>query len=152
MSVVRRFFPEVRLKQLLASNNGIRADEALVRAGRNLDEIREACLLGVDAKIERLVELSAVGGEEASDQCYEAANEIFAEAGVFGLSELSAVAHSLCSLLSVTERAKVPAAAIKVHADAMRALRSPSVAQHQKVRQAVLSELQTLAQRFTNAA
>ncbi|MEQ1809762.1 MAG: hypothetical protein ABL889_07545 [Terricaulis sp.] len=152
MTVVRRFYPEVRLKKLLSSNGGIRTDEALLRAGRNLDEIREACLSGVDTKIERLVALSAIGGQEASDECYEAANEIFAEAGVFGLNELSAVAHSLCALLSVAERAKVPAAAIKVHADAMRALRTPSIAQNEKVRQAVLSELQVLAQRFTSSS
>jgi hypothetical protein len=148
MTVVRRFVPEVRLKRLLAGQGGIRAEEALAGADRQLNEIRSACLAGIDTKIEQVSRLSIEGGDAALEGCYMASNEIFAEAGVFGLTELSAVAHSLCSLLSVTDRTKVPAAAVKVHVDAMRVLRTPSVAQHQQMRQAVLSELQGLARRF----
>jgi len=96
--------------------------------------------------------LSTAGGEAGLEECYVASNEIFAEAGVFGLSELSAVAHSLCTLLSVPDRTKVPAAAVKVHVDAMRALRTPTVEQNETMRQAVLAELQSLARRFSSAS
>lgn len=151
MSVVRRFFPEVRLKRLLGTGGGIRVEDALAGAERQLDTIRAACLAGIDTKIERVSALAAGGAANAHEQCYVTSNEIFAEVGVFGLSELSAVAHSLCSLLSAPDRSKVPQAAIKVHVDAMRVLRTPSVAQHQQIRQAVLSELQALARRLALA-
>lgn len=152
MSVVRSFVPEVRLKRLLGAGGGIRAEEALAGAERQLEEIRSACLAGIDAKIELVSALSADDAPAAHERCYVTSNEIFAEAGVFGLTELSAVAHSLCSLLSAADRNKVPKAAIKVHVDAMRVLRTPSVAQHQQMRQAVLSELQALARRLALAA
>jgi hypothetical protein len=149
MSVFRTFSPEVRLKRLLSASGGTRVSDALEQADRQLDQIRAACLAGVDAKIERMFELSQERSEIALEQCYVQSNEIFAEAGVFGLLELSAAALSLCSLLSGQDRAKkVPAAAIRVHIDAMRALRTPQVEGNDAMRQAVLSELEALARRF----
>lgn len=151
-AVVRQFQPDVRLKRLLAAPGGIRAEDALTRARAKLDEIKDSCLAGVDSKIERISEIAASGSADALEGCYALSNEIFAESGAFGLSELSAAAHSLCSLLSVPDRTKVPAAALKVYVDAMRALRSPQVVNSAPLRQAVLSELQILVQRFAAAS
>ncbi len=152
MAVVRTFVPEVRLKRLLATGDGIRTSQALERAGFQLDHIRADCLAAIDAKIERVFTHAQERSETGFEQCYVVSNEIYAEAGVFGLGELSAAAHSLCSLLSVQDRSKVPAAAIKVHIDAMRALRTPQVESSDTMRKAVLTELESLARRFASSA
>jgi hypothetical protein len=151
MTVVRRFFPDVRLKRLIAAGGGMRTCDALERAEHELGAIREDCLAGVDAKIERVFELAHEGEEAALEQCYMTSNEIFAEAGAFGLGELSAAAHSLCALLSAPERGRIPLAAISVHIDAMRALRTPQVERNDALRRAVLAELEVLARRFSLA-
>lgn len=147
MTVVRRFQPEVRLKKLLAEPGGITAAQALERAGQGLDDIRAASLTAIDEKLERL---AALAGSDQSDRValmYKCANEVFAESGAFGLIELSAAAHSLCSLLSAADAAHPPTAAVLVHIDAMRALRRPDVSGDKAARAAVLSGLRGLAKR-----
>ncbi|MBL8536675.1 MAG: hypothetical protein JNM59_04665 [Hyphomonadaceae bacterium] len=147
MTSVRKFHPEVRLKKLLAESGGITAGQALDRANEGLESIREDCLAGVDEKLTQLTQLAASSEAERGKQMYRCANEIFAEAGAFGLAELSAAAHSLCSLLSNVEDDRLPSSAIKVHIDAMRALRRPDVSGNAAARAAVLSGLRGLAKR-----
>jgi hypothetical protein len=149
MSVVRRFYPEVRLKKMLGEAGGLRAGQALAAATERLEEIREDCLQAVDDKIAGIAVLAREGGAENLERCYYVANEIYAEAGAFGLLELSAAAHSLCSLLSAPQAAS--AAAIKVHVDTMRALRSAEMANNGPLRTAVLNELKALTARLTAA-
>lgn len=147
MTNVRRFHPEVRLKKLLAEPGGMTAGEAIERADAKLEEIRGDCLSAVDDKLTELSALVKSDQPERGARMYRCANEIFAEAGTFGLAELSAAAHSLCSLLARTEDTKVPEASVKVHIDAMRALRNPDVAGNKAARAAVLSGLRGLALR-----
>ena len=146
MTVVRKFHPEVRLKQLLQEAGGVTAHTALERAEGNLDAIREQSLSAVDAKIEALSAMARTAQQPGPD-IYKLANEIFAEAGAFGLVELSAAAHSLCSLMAAAESRSAPRAAVQVHVDAMRALRSPGVAGDKAARGAVLAGLRGLAAR-----
>ena len=112
MTVVRKFHPEVRLKQLLQEAGGVTAHTALERAEGNLDAIREQSLSAVDAKIEALSAMARTAQQPGPD-IYKLANEIFAEAGAFGLVELSAAAHSLCSLMAAAESRSAPRAAIR---------------------------------------
>lgn len=151
MTVVRKFQPEVRLKKLLDEAGGIRVQEALDRADKGIEDIREHCLNGIDQKIERIAELIA-GGQGEYERCYVLSNEIFAEAGTFGLAELSVAAHSLCSLLSAQDRSRVPVSAVRVHIDSMRALRTPAVAENKAMRGAVLAELRKLTTRISAGA
>ena len=148
MSVVRKFHPEVRLKRLLAASGGIRPQDALARAEQGLEDIRAHCLDAIDAKIEKIMNLAKDGEPGYLRQCYNVANEVFAEAGAFQLDELSAAAHSLCSLTSGPECDNIPVKAIIVHVDAMRALRTPAMASNRDLRRAVLAELRGLASRI----
>jgi hypothetical protein len=151
MTVVRKFHPEVRLKKLLEEAGGIRVQEALDRADKGIEDIREHCLNGIDEKIERIADLAKRGGGEY-DRCYVLSNEVFAEAGTFGLAELSVAAHSLCSLLAAQDRSRVPASAVHVHIDSMRALRTPAAAANKAMRGAVLAELRKLTSKISAGA
>jgi hypothetical protein len=148
MTVVRKFQPEVRLKKLLSESGGVSATEAIERATAGLDSIREQCLVATDGKIDGLMALASSSDPARIDKMYRTSNEIFAEAGAFGLVELSAAAHSLCGLLGAREAGPPPQAAIVVHIEAMRALRKPELAGDLAARVAVLTGLRGLAARY----
>lgn len=142
---MRKFYPEVRLRRLLKESGGSRREDMIDRAAERLEEIRAKCLTAIDAKVERVSGLALSTSDEGIELCYDLSNEIFAEAGTFDLTELSAAAHSLCSLLSA---GNAPAGAIRVHVDAMRALRRPEIAGNKHMRAAVLAELRGLVDRI----
>lgn len=148
MTTVRKFHPEVRLKRLLSEAGGIRAADALTAADVGVESMRDRCMQGIDAKIEKIALLVQNWERHAASQTYALANEIFSEAGMFGLKELSEAGLSLCELLGAHDAALIPEKAVRVHVDAMRALRSPAVAAEQAMRQAVLGELRKLSQRY----
>jgi chemotaxis protein histidine kinase CheA len=148
MSVVRTFHPEVRLKKLLVEPGGMKAGDALYQATERLDDIREDCLSAVDAKIEALTLRAQSEDETRLEDIYRTANEIFAEAGAFGLGELSAAAHSLCSLVATGAKTRAANAAISVHIDAMRVLRNPDIAGDAAARAAVIAGLRGLGARL----
>jgi hypothetical protein len=147
MTRPRFFFPEVRLKRLLAEPGGVSASEALNRAEEAIESVRASCLVAIDAKIAAIATY-VEGSPELTRRCYVLANEIYAEAGALGLSELSNVSHNLCELLSLGATSGVPRPTVMVHADAMRALRSPAISANQQLRAAVVAELHHLTARF----
>ncbi len=149
MSVVRKFEPEVRLKKLLDQPGGVTAEQAIARAKEGLESIREDCLGATDQKIAALQALGAAGEPGYGEKMYRLSNEVFAEAGAFGLGELSAVAHSLCSLLAANEGRAPPRAPVLVHVEAMRALRRPELAGDKQARMAVLQGLRGLVTKFS---
>jgi phosphoribosylformylglycinamidine (FGAM) synthase PurS component len=151
MSVVRRFHPEVRLKTLLAEPGGVTAKTALDRAADNVESVREDCLVAIDVKIEALTEAAKTQDEELLSRVYRLSNEIFAEAGMFGLIELSAAAHSLCTLTSAGA-SKGKNAAIMVHIEAMRVLRRPDLSNDRVARGAVLAGLRGLTAKLAATA
>lgn len=148
MTVVRRFRPEIRLVKLLATPGGVTVTEALEQASAQLETIRESCMLALDEKLDALTSFAAQYATiERDEAMYLLSNQIFGESGGFGLDELSAVAHSLCTLLDTGNRAATRAAIIRVHIDAMRALRHPDMAGDKAARAAVLSGLRNLTAR-----
>lgn len=149
MTVVRKFHPEVRLKKMLAEPGGMKVSQALEQAASNLEEIKEDCLLAIDEKIAQLAVLFEKGGEDELERSYYVANEIFAEAGAFEQKEVSAAAHSLCVLLSADDLAALPKAALAVHVDTLRALRSQALSGDAKMRGAVLAQLQAMTAKLT---
>jgi hypothetical protein len=130
----------------MAEPGGIATERALSTAAANLRSIEGACLAAIDNKIARLHE--GICDESAEQQCYALSNEVFGEAGVFGLSEISAIAHSLCSLLAARRRG-ASREALKIHVDAMRALRRPEIAASKTQRTAILCELRALASKLS---
>lgn len=148
MSVVRRFRPENRLAKMLDTPGGVSIGVALSKASAALESIRESCMQALDQKLVVLANMAARPESAARDETmYLIANEIFSESGSFGLSELSAAAYSLCTLLDSAERTSTRAATIRVHIDSMRALRHPDLAGDQAARAAVLQGLRDLTAR-----
>jgi len=148
ISQVRFFRPRVRLTEMLGQPGGVSVERALARAERNVASIRDRCLAALDDKIAAIVAIHTERTSPALEQCYELSNQIIAEAGFFGLDELSAVALSFCTLLSQADRAGLPGDAVKVHVDSMLALRQPAIAEVESLRAAVLAELRTLTARL----
>lgn len=150
MNRVRFFFPEVRLKQLLEEPGGITVADALMRADDAIEANRDAGLRAIDDKIASIAAIEFEDCAGASNKCYALSNEIYAEAGMMRLSELSDVAHNLCELLSGVVDEGVSRRAIRVHIDAMRALRSPAASSSRELRRAVLEELHRLTARLSH--
>lgn len=146
---VRTFYPEVRLKKLMREAGGVTVDQALKDAEKNLDAIRDQCLEAVDRKIEEMASLISSQTAGRFDTIYCRANEVFGEAGAFGLIELSAAAHSLCSLLSQSPDNDRRAKAVKVHVETMRALRHPGIEGNGAARAQVLQGLRQLTQKLS---
>ena len=148
MNVVRRFRPENRLAKMLETPGGVSVGLALSNASAALESIRESCMRALDQKLVVLANMAGRPENAARDEAmYLIANEIFSEGGSFGLSELSAAAYSLCTLLDSTEPTATRAATIRVHIDSMRALRHPDLAGDQAARAAVLQGLRDLTAR-----
>lgn len=151
MTKVRKFFPEVRLKAMANDPNGRRCTDLVERALENVELVRDDCLGGVDDQIQRIHDLVQNLDAASLRQVHALANDIFALAGAFGLDELSQAAYSLCALLDNCTGV-TPAAAIRVHVEAMRALRRQEIASNRHLRAATLTELRTLVERLTSAA
>jgi len=151
MSPVCKFYPEVRLKKIVAEAGGLTAADAIDRAQRSLEEIRDDCLAAVDKKIDAIAALATTEVNASLERVYQLANEIFAEAGTFGLNELSAVAHNLCNVVSAPPGRRPLGEVVRVHTDAMRALRAPAMASDQALRGAVLTELRNLGARLSGS-
>lgn len=148
MSTVRRFRPENRLARLLKAPGGISIGQAIDNAAALLENIRESCMGALDRKLDVLANMAARPAAPTRDEAmYLLANEIFSESGSFGLSELSAAAYSLCTLLDSTETSPRRAGTIRVHIESMRALRHPDMAGDQAARAAVLEGLRALTAR-----
>lgn len=150
MNKVRFFFPELRLKQLLEEPGGITIADALMRADDAIEASRDAGLKAIDEKIAAIAACEREDAGDTNDKCYKLSNEIYAEAGMMRLSELSDVAHNLCELLSAGASEAVSKRAIRVHIDAMRALRSPAASSSRELRRAVLEELHRLTARLAH--
>lgn len=152
MSVRRKFTPEVRLKKLLGESGGVKVRDALAAANAGIESLRGRCMTAIDVKIENIAQHARAGDQASLKACYRYANEIYSEAAMYELKELSAAAHSLCDLLSVGEIERVPAEAIRVHVDSMRVLRSPMMSDNAAMRETVLAELRALSKRFAAAS
>lgn len=150
MTLVRKFHPEVRLKKIVAEAGGMRAADAIDRAHHSLEEIRSDCLAAVDGKVEAIAALARSSDGASLERCYQLANEIFAEAGAFGLKDQSAAALNLCNALSTSAGARRLADILRVHVEAMRALRMPAVAGDEALRAAVLAELRKLTAKLSS--
>jgi len=150
MSVVRRFRPENRLAKLIAAPGGVSIADALQQASVELEAVRDSCMTALDEKLNVLTALNAAAvTRERDEQMYLLSNEIFGEGGAFGLEELSAVAHSLCTMLDANaDRLPTRPAIIRVHIEAMRALRHPDMAGDKAARAAVLAGLRGLTSRY----
>lgn len=126
---------------------------ALQKAAVNLESVRDVQLGALDAKLDRLGAVAAVastsGAAGDAAELYRLAREILADAGAFGVRDVSRAAHSLCELMaSGCDGARLWTAAA-VHVEAIGALRKPATAASRSGRDAMLAGLETISRAAT---
>ncbi len=119
-----------RLAQCIGAPGGIKADDALFRAGAAIEMRRDKALDHIEARLAQLgASIAAAGSapdERARKDMHRLSNDVLSIAGLFGRDALGNAAHSLCELLTELEaRGAWDAASVRVHYEAMRILRTP---------------------------
>ena len=119
---------ENRLAKMVREPGGIKLNDALAQADKNLESIQESCMDALDAELDTLERLCAEGGRQPPDEIkkriYDTGNDVIAVAGAFSLCELGEAAFSLCELVDrLRTRGKWNQAAVEVHLSAFRLLR-----------------------------
>lgn len=149
MTIVKKYKPDVRLAKLATEPGGMRVNDAVRRAGENLNSIRSSSLAALDAEIEDLERWIAGRNGAGVGAAYKAAKEVFGLAGTYGLTELSLAAHSLCEMLAhgKVSASSVPWARVKVHVDAMKKLRQPAMDGDVGARKAIIDGLRQVSTR-----
>ncbi|HYD88814.1 MAG TPA: hypothetical protein VEA80_15170 [Vitreimonas sp.] len=147
MTLLRSYRPEVRLQQMLARPGGLSIEQALANAQQGVETLRSQCTAAVDATIAKICALTTEGAEKNAKTIYALADEVFALAGTFDMTDVSKAAYSLCALLASEEGAK-KGAAIRVHVEALKALRNPLVAADANARTKVLEGLVNVSKRY----
>lgn len=134
---------------MMAQPGGLRVEDALSRANKALDLVRDACLAAIDSHIADLDAFVRGRSIDGLGAAYHAAKEIYGLSGTHGLSELSNGAHSLCELLSRIEGDDpvVPWMIAQVHVDALKKLRHPSLGADAPARIAIVEGLRMLSAR-----
>lgn len=137
---VRKFMPVNRLAKALNDPTGLLMSQALKHAGANVENMRPQLVAALDRKLDALRDL-APSAEEAKDDFYRTAREVYADAGALGFVHISQAALSLCDLfVSVVPEGRFRAG-IKVHVDAITALRSAEGDAAKPQREAILEGL-----------
>ena len=149
MTQVKKFNPPNKLAKLALQPGGIRAAQAVQQAQTNIEESRATYLEALDTKVQAIADAAAQGAIDC-EHVHRLANEIYSEAGAYGMKELSAVAHNLCVIVSEDDVAKLQAV-IKVHVDSLRALRRPELSASAAAREAVVVGLRDMTSRLLAA-
>lgn len=147
MTEVRYVRTQNRLAKLLAQPGGTRISTLLERAALGVESLRETALLAIDRKIEDIAVFMESSDPHRFAVIRQYAGELFGDAGAFGLTEIALAARSLHDFLEF-DQAQPSATALRVHLDAVRALRRPSVTKDKAAREAVLTALRELSQSF----
>jgi hypothetical protein len=144
------FIPwENKLGQIMREPGGVRVGEAMERADRNLESIKDECLGEMDKELAELEALCNEGGRHPEDplkrRIYDISNDLVAVAGAFGLSELGQAAFSLCELVDrLRGLGKWSQAAVEVHLSSCRLLRQHAPGED---RSSVIEGLRSLTMR-----
>ena len=149
MTNVRKFLPENRLAKAMEDPNGLLVGHALQKASANLDGVRDVLLAALDKKLDQLGGLAAAAtvSNTAEDAAvvYRQAREILADAGAFGVKDVSRAAHSLCELMASGRTGARLWSGVAVHVEAIGALRKPAAASARASRDAMLAGLETIS-------
>lgn len=144
------FKPDQRLASLLRKPGGISVEEAVARAERRVESVRQSCIDALDETIEQ-VAIEFQG--ERIEAMFALASELFNISATFGLTELSEATRSFCDLLLSAQgvegafRETQFREAVRIHIDAMRTLRRPDLSGDAAARQAVVLGLRKVAEK-----
>ncbi len=149
MAAPRVFHRENRLSKLLRKPGGLTSAEALKRAERHLETVRDKSIAALDGMIEAVAQIAASRDVTKLSIVKDHANEIFSLAGTFQLKELSEAANSLHELLIYGPQGEeTPWNSIGVHVDALRSLRRPEMSGDLSGRIAVVQGLRLVSARL----
>lgn len=139
---------ENRLARFINKEGGLRREDALLRAQDSLYMIQERANAEIDSALDRIgamLERRGVITEKDQQELHAMANTILSLGGMFNREALGRAAFSLCELIDeLGARGAWDSAAIRVHYEAMCALKGPETKQHQE---AVLAGLQRVTER-----
>ncbi len=152
MAPPRIFSRENRLAKLVRKPGGLTAAEALGRADRYLEAVREKSVSALDGMIETVAQIAASKDLTKLATVKTNANENFSLAGTFQLKEPSEAANSLHELLIYGPQGEATSwSSIGVHVDALRSLRRPEMNGDQSGRMAVVQGLRLVSARLKRA-
>lgn len=139
---MRRFFPAVRLKELLRDPGGIPVAVALDQATANLETLREPAFEEVTRLAGQMFAAVSRGDREG---LYRLSNQIFGDAAAFGWKEISGVAAGLCDLMDTD--VSLNSAPVILHIQALQVLSQPEADQNTAARVELLNGLRAIARR-----
>ena len=144
---VRRFVPENRLAKALGDRDGIKFEQALLQATRNVELARASYETALDEKLTQLgpTLAAAMADKGARPRLYRLAQDVCADAGQLGYRELAEAAKSLCDLLASSQEGARFWAAVGVHRDAFAVLRNISGSANPALSGEVLKGLKCLS-------
>jgi hypothetical protein len=123
------FIPwENKLATIMRQPGGVRVEEAMERAVKNLEMAKPICLEDMDRQLAELEQICGEAGRHPDDEIkhriYDVSNDVVAVAGTFGLSELGQAAFCLCEPVDRLRAIGLwNQAAVEVHLSACRLLR-----------------------------
>lgn len=127
MTQVRKFLPENKLAKTLTDPNGMLLGHAVQKATQNIEKVRDAHMIALDAKLDELAQAAATATQSQSAEdaanLYRLAREVLGDAGIFGLKNICRAAHSLCELMAAGDRHRHQWAGVAVHVEALAVLR-----------------------------
>lgn len=122
--------PENKLAKTITDPAGMLVKQAVQNASANIEAVRDEHIAALDVKMDALASAAVTAmqtqGSDDAAQVYRLAREILADAGIFGLKNISRAAHSLCELMAAGDRHRHQWAGVAVHVEAISILRKGS--------------------------
>jgi hypothetical protein len=122
--------PENKLAKTITDPAGMLVKQAVQNASANIEAVRDEHIAALEVKLDDLTTCAAKAietqGSDDAAQIYRLAREILADAGIFGLKNISRAAHSLCELMAAGDRHRHQWAGVAVHVEAISMLRKGS--------------------------
>ena len=103
MSVVRFFAPENRLGKAVAEPGGKKIEDAIADADMQLVMAAAESALKIDEILNGIYKVAGSSVQPSLKELYPLAREVAGLAGIAGLPDLGAGAHTFCCLIEVAE-------------------------------------------------
>ena len=141
MSVVRFFTPENRLGKAIAEPGGKRIDQAIADADAQLALAGAESAIKIDEILGAIYKLAGASLNPPLAELYARTREVAGLAGIAGLPDLGAGAHTFCSMIEVAQaKGALSVEQLQVNIGVLQLLRRPERFSEQE-RAALLANL-----------
>jgi hypothetical protein len=153
MSAVKKIKVKNRLAAVVRMPGGKTIAEAVAGAEARLEDIKNDCMATLDAILATMAALIANPSDAAPEALaaglYELSNDVVGIAGLAGLDDMSKAAYSFCDLLDVfTDQGGWNVAAVEVHMNGLKLLRTMSDEMSESDRTEILDGLTAVVNRI----